>query len=187
MEWFNSLDTSLKIYWLIAGAASLVFIVQMILTFVGMDGSDGLSADFDGDMDSDGPFQFFSFRNLVNFLLGFGWGGVSFYNTFESKVWVGILALLTGLVFFFFFFFLMKQLMKLAKDNTFRINSTLDKAADVYLTIPGEKTGKGKIQISVNGAYHELDAMTEGEAIPTGSKIKVTQIIDNQTVLVIKL
>ena len=187
MEWFDSLDSLLKVYWLIAGVASLIFIIQMILTFVGMDASDGLSADFDGDFDADGPFQFFSLRNLVNFLLGFGWGGVCFYNSFESKIVVGVLAILVGALFVLFFFFLMKQLMKLGKDNTFRIDSTVDKYADVYLAIPAEKSGKGKIQISVNGAYHEIDAMTEGEKIPTGAKAKVVKIIDSQTVLVIKL
>jgi hypothetical protein len=29
-----------------------------------------------------------------------------------------------------------------------------------YLTIPEAKSGKGKVLISVNGAIHELDAMT---------------------------
>ena len=187
MEWFNSLDAFLKAYWIIAGTASLIFVIQMVLTFVGVDTDDGLSADFDGDMDIDGPFQFFSLRNLIHFFLGFGWGGVCFYSTFTSKAWVIIFALLTGLLFVLLFFIIVKQIMKLNKDNSFQISDTLDKVADVYLSIPEEKSGKGKIQISVKGAFHELDAMTEGEKIPTGGKVKVLEIIDNQTVLVHKL
>ena len=187
MEWFNSLDVFLKAYWIIAGVASLIFAIQMILTFVGIDTDDGLSADFDGDMDIDGPFQFFSLRNLIHFFLGFGWGGVCFYDTFTSKAWVTVFALLTGVLFVLLFFIIVKQIMKLNKDNSFQISDTLEKAADVYLTIPEGKSGKGKIQISVKGAFHELNAMTEGEKIPTGGKVKVSEIIDNQTVLVIKL
>jgi hypothetical protein len=34
------------------------------------------------------------------------------------------------------------------------------KTAQVYLTIPEAKSGKGKVLISINGAMHELDAMT---------------------------
>jgi hypothetical protein len=187
MEWFNGLDLFLKSYWIIAGIASLIFIIQMALTFIGMDTSDGLQADFSGDVDADGPFQFFSLRNLVNFFLGFGWGGVCFYNTFTAKIWVTVFAFLTGILFVLLFFVIIKQFMKLEKDNTFQLPDTLGKIADVYLAVPEAKSGKGKIQISVKGAFHEIDAITEEERIPTGSKAKVVEIIDSQTVLVIKL
>lgn len=183
-EWFYSLDSALKMYWIIAGVTSLVFIIQMVMTLIGMDAHDGLDADFDGDMDAAGPFQLFSLRNLINFLLGFGWGGVCFYEVFSSKLVVGIVAFFVGLIFLALFFVIIKQLMKLSQDNTFKIDDTLGKTADVYLTIPAEKSGKGKIQISVKGAFHEINALTEGERIPTGGKAKVTEIIDNQTVLV---
>jgi hypothetical protein len=187
MEWFNGLDLFLKSYWIIAGIASVIFIIQMILTFTGVDASDGLHADFSGDMDTDGPFQFFSLRNLINFFLGFGWGGVCFYNTFSSKIWVTVCAFLTGMLFVLLFFILIKQFMKLERDYSFQISDTAGKTADVYLTIPENNSGKGKIQISVKGAFHEIDAITEGEKISTGSKIKVAGIIDNQTVIVTKL
>lgn len=187
MEWFNSLDTFLKTYWIIAGVTSLIFIIQTIITFMGMDGSDGLDADFNGDVHVEGPFQLFSIRNLVNFFLGFGWGGICFYNTFSSKIWVSVFAFLTGVLFVVLFFFIIKQFLKLGKDNTFQINDTVGKTADVYLAIPEVKSGKGKIQISVKGAFHEIDAMTEGERIPTGGKAQVVNIIDSQTVLVVKI
>jgi len=185
MEWFENLPLLLKMYWLIAGGASLFFVIQMIMTFVGA----GVDTDMDTDSDGsfEGPFQLFTIRNLVNFLLGFGWGGVCFYNTFDSTVLVNIVALLTGIFFVALFFFIVKQFLKLGKDNSFKISDTLDKASDVYLAIPGEKSGKGKIQISVKGAFHEINAMTEGERIGTGEKAKIVQVIDNQTVLVIKI
>ncbi|MDR1865164.1 MAG: serine protease [Bacteroidales bacterium] len=187
MEWLNDSDPLLKAYWIIAGVSSLIFVVQMIMTFVGMDASDGLNADFNGDMHADGPFQFFSIRNLVNFFLGFGWGGVCFYHTFSSPLWIGICAFLTGAAFVLLFFFLIKFFLKLEKDNTFKIGNTLNQTADVYLTVPPEKTGKGKIQISVRGSVHEIDAMTPDEKIPTGAKARVVGIIDQQTVLVTKI
>ena len=72
LEVFNNLDTLLKGFWMIAIPTSVIFIIQMILTFIGSDASDGTSADFDGDLNGgDTPFQLFSFRNLINFLLGF--------------------------------------------------------------------------------------------------------------------
>jgi microcompartment protein CcmL/EutN len=82
---------------------------------------------------------------------------------------------------------LIKVILKLNKDNTFNIKETLDKTADVYLPIPAEKSGSGKIQISVKGSVHEIDAITAGEKISVGSKVKVLEIIDNQTVLITKI
>ena len=187
MEWFNSLDTFLKTYWIIAGTTSLIFIIQTIMTFIGMGASDSLDADFNGDTHVEGPFQLFSIRNLINFFLGFGWGGICFYDTFSSKLWVSVFAFLTGILFVILFFFIIKQFLKLGKDNSFQIKDTLGKTAEVYLAIPEAKSGKGKIQISVKGAFHEIDAMTEGDRIPTGCKAQVINIIDNQTILVIKL
>jgi len=81
IEAFNNLDVLLKGFWMVAIPVTIVFIIQMVLTFMGSDASDGTSADFDGDFDGgDTPFQLFSFRNLMNFLLGFSWTGISFYK-----------------------------------------------------------------------------------------------------------
>jgi len=70
----------------------------------------------------------------------------------------------------------MRQVQKLAEDNSFKISNTLFKTAEVYLTIPENKKGKGKIMISVNGAFHELEAMTENARIESGAVVKVVSI-----------
>ena len=187
MEWFDSLAPLLRFFWITAGVSSLIFAIQMIMVFMGMDTSDGSDVDLHGGMNEESPLQFLSIRNLVNFFLGFGWGGVCFYDTFSSQVAVIICASITGIVFVLLFFALIKQFLKLDKDNTFKINEIQNKVADVYLVIPGENTGKGKIQVSVRGAVHEIEAITTGERLPTGSKVRVIEVIDNQIALVTKL
>ena len=77
-EFLSGADPTIKMFWYVALPASLIFVIQLVLTLVGGDASDGVDADFNGDIDADGPFQLLSFRNLINFLLGFGWGGISF-------------------------------------------------------------------------------------------------------------
>jgi hypothetical protein len=55
----------------------------------------------------------------------------------------------------------------------------------VYLTIPAERGGTGKVQITINGAVREYDAMTDSEQdLKTGKAIKVVEAIDNSTLLV---
>jgi hypothetical protein len=185
MELFNTLDPLLKTFWFIAIPTSLIFIIQTVMTFIGADATDGTQADFDGDLiGGDAPFQLFSLRNLINFLLGFSWTGLSFYSTIPSKSLLIGLSLLVGLLFVYMFFIIIRQVQKLAEDNSFKIANTLNKTAEVYLTIPENKTGKGKIMISVNGAFHELEAMTENDRIPSGAVVKVIRIENNNILIV---
>lgn len=188
MDFLLNAEPLLRTFWYISIPVSLIFIVQTILTFTGADASDGIGADFDGDLNGgDAPFQLFSFRNLINFLLGFGWSGVSFYNLIPSKLLLIIVAVVVGCAFVLLFFVIIRQLMRLAEDDTFKLDKTLNKTAEVYLTIPGKKDGTGKVLLSVGGAMHELDAMTEADTISSGKMVKVIRIENNQILIVEKI
>lgn len=187
MEIFEGLDPLLKTLWYVAIPSSIIFLVQSILTFIGTDSFDGVEADFEGDLEGgDEPFQLFSFRNLINFLIGFSWTGICFYSYIKNPTALIGISLAIGAGFVYVFFLTMKQIQKLAEDNTFQITSTLGKTAEVYLKIPENRSGKGKITISINGSYHELDAITENDTIPTGSIVKVLKI-ENENLLVVEL
>jgi preprotein translocase subunit YajC len=186
MEILENLDTLLKTFWFVAIPSSLIFIIQTVMTFMGTDSSDGIQPDFDGDLNgADAPFQLFSLRNLINFLLGFSWTGISFYTTISNKPLLIVLSLFVGVLFVYLFFIIIRQVQKLAEDNSFKITNTLNKTAEVYLRIPENKKGKGKIMISVNGAFHELEAMTENDQIQSGALVKVVRI-ENDDILIVE-
>ncbi|SNR80584.1 NfeD family protein [Flavobacterium sp. ov086] len=185
MELLNNLPYLLTSFWYIAIPTTLIFIIQAIITFTGLDLIDNIESDFDADLNSgSSDFQLFSLRNLINFLLGFSWTGISFYKTINNQPLLIILSLIMGVLFVLLFFFIIKQVQKLAEDNSFKITNTLHKTAEVYLTIPENKKGKGKIMISVNGAFHELEAMTENNQITSGSVVKVIKIENNNILIV---
>ena len=177
MDFFVGMSTLQQSFWWVAIIASFIFLVQLIFTIIGTDFTDGLHADFDGDLDAvHGPFQLFSFRNLINFLMGFGWTGVAFYHSFENQMFLVILAAIVGCLFVVIFFIVIKQIMKLTEDNTFKIDKLIGKTSEVYLRIPEQKSGKGKVQVSLNGSNHELLAVTETEEIPSGNLVKIIRI-----------
>lgn len=183
---FNDMEPLLKVFWYVAIPSSIVFLIQMVMTFIGVDASDGLEADFDGDLDGDsGPFQFFSLRNLINFMLGFGWSGIAFYNIISSRFLLISLAFLVGVGFVLLFFFIIRQLQRLAEDNTFKIQDALGQTAQVYLTVPAQRSGAGKIQLSVKGTVKELAAITDFESIQTGALVKVKSV-DSGNILVVE-
>lgn len=181
MTFLENYEPLLKAFWYIALPVSIFFGLQTIMTFVGLSGGE-TDADMDVDANDTGemPFEIFTLRNLINFLLGFSWTGISFYQKFENKTILIAISIAVGLAFVALFFFLIKQILKLSEDNSFKIENTIHKTADVYLTIPANKSGKGKVQISVNGSFHELDAMTlSPEKLLSGSIIKVIAVENN--------
>lgn len=189
MDFLNELDSLQKIFWYIAIPVSVIFVVQAILTFTGLDALDGTDADFDGNLEGgDTLFQLFSLRNLINFLLGFSWTGIALYGRIANHNVLIFLAVLIGLIFVAFFFLIAKQLMKLAENNSFNIQDILHQTCTVYLTIPAAKSGKGKIQISVKGSVREIDAVTlSKERIETGSLVYIIGIEGNHLVIVEKV
>ena len=186
MEVFQTLEPLLKTFWFVAIPTSLVFIVQTVMTFMGADATDGADADFDSNLTgTDAPFQLFSLRNLINFLLGFSWTGISFYNTIDNRIVLILVALAVGSLFVFLFFLIISQVQRLAEDNSFRYSKTIGKTAEVYLAIPGKMQGKGKVLISINGSVHELDAMTREEKLPAGNVVTIVSI-ESQNILIVE-
>lgn len=186
IENLQQMDSLLRTFWYLAIPASIFFLVQTAMTFIGADVSEGEEADFDGDLEgANAPFQVFAFRNLINFVLGFSWTGISFYTSISNKTILILLAFAVGVLFVYFLFMIIRQVQKSAEDNSFQFANTLHKSAEVYLTIPENKKGKGKILINVNGAFHELDAMTENNRIPSGTVVKVVRI-ENENILIVE-
>ena len=188
MTFLENYDTLLKALWYMALPVSIFFLLQTIMTFIGLGGAE---TDFEGDVEgndsTDATFELFTLRNLINFLLGFSWTGIAFYNRFENKTILIGLATLVGILFVVLFFVLIRQILKLSEDNSFKLTDTIGKNAEVYLTIPENKSGKGKIQISVKGSVHELEAMTASlEKISSNSMVKVVDI-ENQILIVEKI
>ncbi|MCM1312745.1 MAG: serine protease [Bacteroides sp.] len=186
--WFGGLETMQQVFWVCALAGSAVFVIQLLLTLFGMDSSD-IDIDFDaGDtLDLGGGLSLFSIRNLVNFFVGFGWAGVCLHSLISNALLLTLAATAVGLCFVWMFFFIYRQTRKLEANGAFRIEYCKGKVADVYLRIPENRSGRGKVQISVNGSVHELDAMTEGESVTTGSKVRVIDIVGGEMLVVEKI
>ena len=53
ITWWTSLSTTMQVLWAITLSASLIFIIQTILTFLGAGGDGGIDTDFDTSADVD--------------------------------------------------------------------------------------------------------------------------------------
>ena len=191
-SWWAGLSLVMKILWSVTLTASLVFIIQSILTFIGADADADFDTDVDLSMDGtdlsniDGGSNLYTFRNFVNFILGFGWSMILLQDSITSIPLLVIVSALIGAALVAAVMYLFKLLAGMQQSG----NINLQKSAagcegKVYLTIPENRSGAGKVQITINGAVREYDAVTENdEPLKTGTSIRVVDTVDASTVLV---
>lgn len=189
LNFLNSCEPLQKFFWIIACCASLIFIIQTIMTFIGLGTDTDVDAGpMDGSVDSveDGSLSgVFSFRNLINFLLGYGWAGVLFFDSIEKRFLLQIVAISVGLAFVLAFVFMFRQVMKLSHDGSFKMQEAVGLKADVYLRIPAARSGRGKVQVSVKGSVHEIDAVTDSDKeIATGGQVEILEVLGDDLLLV---
>lgn len=188
-----ALSAGMKIIWGVTLVASAIFLIQSIATFIGAGSSDiDTDINFDG-LDSDVPdaiaggtdMNLYTFRNLINFLLGFGWSYIILHDSIASRILLIIVSVLIGAVLVAAVMFLFKWLSGMQQAGNINIRQAAPGCkGKVYLAIPEARKGTGKVQITVNNAVREYAAITDGSALPTGTPIKVIEAIDEETLLV---
>ncbi len=187
-EWWGAMDLLMKSVWCVAFVTSLVFIIQTIMTFAGMDSDGGMDVNIDVDGvdggDSQGPFQLFTFRNLVHFLLGTSWAMIAFQGVFSSNaMWVAV-SLAVGVLLVVAVMMIFRFFSRMEQSGNIDLKNAVGCKGNVYLKIPAAKKGEGKVQIAVQGAVREYDALTEGEELETGAPVVVKRVINDNTLLV---
>lgn len=190
IEWWNSLSVVMKILWAITLSASLIFVIQSVMTFLGADVDGGLDVDAGGaDIDASGEpgsdMGLLTFRNFVNFFLGFGWTAVLLHDQVSSipvllLVSIGVGVLLVAAVMMLF-----KWLSGMQESGNIDVfKSAVDCQGQVYLTVPAHRQGEGKVQITINNSMREYEAVTDGEELKTGTRIRVVEAVNSSTLLV---
>lgn len=185
--WWSSLSVIMKILWGVTLAATLVFIIQSILTFIGADiDSD---TDFDASLDGmDSGMNLYTFRNFVNFLLGFGWTAILLKDSIRSRIVLVVVAALVGIALVVIVMYMFKLLAGMQQNGAIDLQKdAVGCTGKVYIPIPGERKGEGKVQITINNSVREYVAMTDGDDIKTDTPIKVVEVLNASTLLVEEL
>ena len=187
-EWWTSLDLFMKILWGIAIATSLIFILETVLTFIGIDhdGSFDMDTSADGSFESEPSMNLYTFRNLVNFLLGMSWTAILLKEQIASTALLMLIAVVAGILLVAAVMYMFKWLSKMQQSGNIDVyKSAVGCIGKVYLSIPAQRKGAGKVQITINEAVREYDALTDSESeLKTGASIKVVEVLDPSTLLV---
>ena len=177
-----------------------IAVLQFVMAVVGF-GADDLDfmddVDFPDDVgDAQGDvldhgstwlFGVISFRTVIAAAAFFGLAGLAGLQSGQSTPVALVLGLVAGIVSMYGVHFLMQLLVKLRHDGTIRIEKSLGTRGKVYLPIPGNNDGAGKVQLRLEDRIVEYEAITsESEKLPTGATIEVVEIV-SPTRLAVKL
>lgn len=200
-EWWIALGSAGQVFACIAIPATVMLIVQMIFTLIGMggddadadtgfdDSGDGIdTGDVNDSVDSDiidGGLRVFTLRGLIAFFSVMGWVGTICCGTELNLAASILISVASGALAMIVIALLMKWLFSLQYDGTENIRDALGVSGTVYVRIPPSRSGKGKVTAIVQGKLCERDAVTDEETMLNyGEEITVIGISGEETLIV---
>jgi len=129
-------------------------------------------------------FQVLSLRTVVAALAFFGLSGLAAQSADCTPFNTVLIAAATGIGAMYAVYALLRSMRSLRAEGTARIQRAVGLQATVYLHIPAQQKGAGKIQVNLQNRTMEYLATTLGDAIPSGTAVVVTKIIGSDTVQV---
>ena len=197
--WWNALSAPLQVFWGLAIIFTILFLIQTIIALIGLDFESDTDIDIDMDIDMDGDMdggvhldsgadlQILSVRGFIVFCMLFGWSGLIVLHNGGSLTMAFIVSILSGLTAMVGVAYMFYGFMKMQSEGNIHIENAKGETGDVYLRIPANMKGKGKVHLKVQGQLKEFDAMTRGtKEIPTGAKIKVIEIQKKGNILLVE-
>lgn len=177
MSWFNSLTALEKTYFIIACIATVFLIIQILFMIFGGDGEIDGDLDTDGDGSFDSPMESgitpFTVKGIVAFFAIGGWTGLLMLS-YEVNVAVSVIvSILAGGVALVVVWLILRSILKLQDSGTLVLERVIGKTATVYVSIPPKRDGRGKVTMTAQGKFTELDAVTDEE-----ERIKVDEVVE---------
>lgn len=216
--WWEGLGSLSRFFYLFAIPSTVILLLQSVLTLIGFGlGSDGDMdlGDGDGDIGFDGDldiepgstdfdldtegiddfqdlagadFRFVTLRGIIAFATMFGWVGAALAGTSLHIALVMILAIIAGLFGMLIIALMFYTISKLQQSGNKNYRLAIGKDAKVYIPIPANKKGQGKVQLLLQDSFIEVDAVTnEATMIRTNELVRIVDLLDATTFVVERL
>lgn len=200
--WFESLSDLQQITFIIGTISTVIMILFIVLMLIGMDGGESFDGDLDfegdidlGDLDAYNAESFASIGGLRIITIR---GGLAFFSIgswmtylFSEKVspFLAILiGVVSGVIAAVLLAMTMKAILKLESSGNLNYKTAIGKTATVYIRVPKDANGKGKVIFNHQGKMIEVDAMThEKEDILNKTKVEIINLVDETTLVVKKI
>ena len=78
---------------------------------------------------------------------------------------------------------LLRALAKMQCNGIVQTEKLVGMRATVYVSVPANRSGRGKITLNAQGKFMELDAVTDGEKLVTDEMVEITAVENECTVV----
>jgi hypothetical protein len=146
----------------------------------GHDASHG--ADHEHGHNAMAVFKWLTFRTISAAFAFFGLTGLSARRFDMDDGPALLLAMAAGGAALVVVSWLMQALGRLNVDGTARIERAVGSRGTVYLSIPGQRAGAGKVHVSCQDRLLEYKAVTSDGARTTGTAVVVVGVVSGDTV-----
>jgi len=203
MSFLSSLSGLEKLYAVSAVVGGIMFVVRVVLQFIGgmgdagdvdAGGMDAGGVDGDGDFvgdthaaASDHSFTVLSFQGLTAFFMMFGLVGLAIHRQTPYGALASLLGgLAAGAVTVWIIGHIFLSMRRLQADGTLNFENAVGQEGRVYLRIPSG--GTGKVEVGVQGRLQVLDAVSDAQAqLETGERVRVVRVVRGNVMVVEKL
>lgn len=128
-------------------------------------------------------FGVLSFKTLTAAAAFFGLAGCAAHAAHMTPAAQLTIATLAGLGAMYGVHWIMRSITRLSEDGTVRLDRSVGKEGTVYLTVPGNRKGTGKVQFKLQNRLVEYPAITNyDETLPTGRRIRIVNVVNHSTV-----
>lgn len=162
-----------------AAVGGAIVLLQLTLGLLGV-GHD--LPDLDHGAEGADALNLLSVRSLAAGVAFFGIGGLAALAGGIAPLLALLLALLVGGGAAVGVAALMRSLVRLEDDGTVRLDRSLGQPGTVYLSIPGQRAGAGKVLLTLQNRTVECQAVTALDELPTGTPVVVVDILGPDTV-----
>jgi len=200
-------DPLMAILYTVAVPSTVLLVLQTVMLLFGLGhGESDVDSDFDSDLDHDLDHEFdhdcdhceghgemhgdtglrlFTVRGIIAFFAIGGWAGIAALELGASRVISCIAALLmgTGALILVAAFF--KWALSLQHNGTLDFHSAMGSTGEVYLTVPANRSGHGKVNIIIQEQLTETEAVTDADRdLLYGERVRVVKVLGDNTVVV---
>ena len=201
--WWDSLTDLQQMSFVIAIIATFLMVVLIVLMLLGMDSAEGfdgdvvMDIDIDGDIDgvdafnadsllSIGGLKILTLRGALAFMSVGGWMTYALAGIMNN--WLALLiGIVSGSISAVLFAIAMRAIYRLESSGNLDYRSAIGKTASVYIRIPKQNDGKGKIMMNHQGRLVEIDAVTKEQVdILPKQEVVITGLLNTTTVVVKK-
>ncbi len=165
--WWQHLPFSEQIFWSIGLISNVLFVVYVAAQFLG-----GHDSDIDASPDSS-DLGILSIRGLLAFGMFMGWTGLIVLQAGLGMPAALVAGTLAGILASWLAWRLILLLLRLQVSGTLDPERVVGQTGSVHLRIPARQNNTGKVMIEVQGSLREFDAVSEAEAIPTGTPVLI--------------